>query len=153
MSNQFLVIALVIVTALYLLLLNNKKSLDTIPDFSVDKGTTATTAALTAAQVLNGVFFQNSAAVTLSTPTAASIVTLAGTNDVKIVGQTFTLILFNRTGAAGAITLAAGTGVTIPAGPTTVAAGNGIVLKFKLDNVKTGSEAVSVTIENTVTGY
>lgn len=78
-----------------------------------------TTDTLTAFQLVEGVFVRSgaTAAVTATTDTAANIITTLGPN--TYAGQTFMLFYANLNTSSGAVTLAAGTGVTL-SGTTSV---------------------------------
>lgn len=93
-------------------------------------------ATLTAAAILGGFVRQvPTAARTVTTDTAANI-DAALTNATP--GDVIEVVVFNNSGGANAITLAAGTGVTLkPASPATIAQNKTATMRF----VKTGAAA------------
>jgi hypothetical protein len=104
--------------------------------------TTAGAATLTTAQMLGGIILRDPAGAgrTDTTPTAAQLV--AAIPGVKN-GTTFRLMYRNTADAAETITIAGGTGVTI-SGTATIAQNNSKSFLVRIDEVTSGSEAVTV---------
>jgi len=104
----------------------------------VNAGTTSAT--LTAANVLNNILTAApAAAATLTLPTAASVVALDGNS---AVGRGFKFHIINTNGT-NAITVAAGTGITL-VGVVTVAASSSATFYASYTNVTVGQEAITV---------
>jgi hypothetical protein len=104
--------------------------------------TTAGAGTLTTAQMLGGLILRDPAGGnrTDTTPTAAALVAAIG--GVKN-GTSFYLVYRNTADAAETITVAGGTGVTI-SGTATIAQNNTKIFLVRVDEVTSGSEAVTV---------
>jgi hypothetical protein len=100
-----------------------------------------TTDTLTAAQMLSPVFVRSGAtsAVTSTTDTAANIVAALGAN--VYVGQTFLFFYVNLNTTSGAVTVAAGSGVTTT-GTLTIPVAGLRVFMGTVTNITSGSQAV-----------
>lgn len=98
---------------------------------------------VTAAQLLGGILTSTTAsAVTMTLPTAALLVAALGAQ--ARVGSAVRCHIVNL-GGTNAITVAAGSGMTLDADQTnTVAAGVGVTIVVHLTNVTSGSEAANL---------
>lgn len=117
--------------------LNNR-----LPAVTDSSGVTAT---LTVTKLI-GVLYNMSggtAAVTLTTPTAAAIVAAIPSCQI---GDRFSWICNNANTSSGAMTLAGGTGVTLSAGLATTAISAAREYHFIVTNNVVGSEAVTVLV-------
>lgn len=100
---------------------------------------------LTAALLLDGVIEHTvtTAAATDTTDTAANIAAAIGPVNV---GDTFTCLLVNTSASSFAITLAAGTNVTIKGSTATVPQNKTALLTFRCTNASTPTYTCYVTI-------
>jgi hypothetical protein len=119
-----------------------------LPPQTTPTATTAITAdsnqTWTVAQVLNGIILRTLTATarTDTTPTAAALVAVLP-QDLRRVGASWYLDVIRTDAAAVALTIAAGTGVTL-VGTMTVAASNARALFWVVTNATAGSEAISI---------
>lgn len=97
--------------------------------FMADPQTATSTATLTAAQVTGGMLVANpsTSAATYTLPTAALIDAVVANAKV---GSTFDLVIVNLGTSSGALTISAGTGLTL-SGSATVAVTSSAILRFR----------------------
>jgi hypothetical protein len=104
-----------------------------------DNTNTTATVTLTAAQLIDADLRQSgqTVATTVTTPAAADIVAAMGP------GNSFDFVLINNNTTSGAVTVAAGTGVTLE-GTTSVPVAASRAYKGVVTNFAVGSEAVKL---------
>ena len=114
---------------------------------------TGTTITLGAADILAGLIVNNNAgAVTLTTDTAANIITALNTATASNanVGDVYACTIINGGNTAGVITCNAGTGCTFDtnavAADRAIAINTSKQLYFRLTNVTAGAEAITLYI-------
>lgn len=102
-----------------------------------------TTDTLAASSIVSGIYVRSgaTAAVAATTDTAANIVSALGPN--AWVGQTFLLFYVNLNTTSGAVTVSAGTGVTLTGTNTVPVAGLRCYVGT-VTNVTSGSQAVTM---------